>query len=293
MKNRQHRIIIGTLVGLLLFSSSLALLFYSQQGKTDANQGEFVEAFVSSKDINKGSFLDNTMIKKINLPKSLLPQTPLLDTEIIGRYAAVDIYKNEPIRAQKLSITNPLEELEIETFKEKLVHDSSYKEDNATSVDTFTLPLALFKNIDPTLKKGDYVDIVSVTFKEKKEKQNIFTTKYVAIHIPISSFIINNKSSLTYTESGPESTTLKAQNIVLEVSPKEIKNFLKVYYKTQELNTNRAYNTNNYGGQLWIVRSSKNLDAKTLKAKKAMLVDRKTYIKPRKKTKQVSISYEK
>lgn len=293
MKNRQHRIIIGTLVGLLLFSSSLALLFYSQQGKTDANQGEFVEAFVSSKDINKGTFLDATMIKKIDLPKSLLPQTPLLDTEIIGRYAAVDIYENEPMRAKKLSTTNPLEELEIETFKEKLVHDSSHKEDNATSVDTFTLPLALFKNIDPTLKKGDYVDIVSVTFKEKKEKQNIFTTKYVAIHIPISSFIIKDKSSSSYTKSGPKDTTLKAQSIVLEVSPKEIKNFLKVYYKTQELSTNRVYNTNNYGGQLWIVRSSKNLDAKTLKAKKAMLVDRKTYVKTRKKTKQVSISYEK
>jgi hypothetical protein len=291
MKNRQHRIIIGTLVGLLLFSSSLALLFYSQQGNANTHQENMVEVFVSSKDIQKGTQIDADMIKKISLPQAMLPKTPLVDTEIVERYAAVDIYENEPFRVQKLSETDPLKTLKIETFKEKLVQNTN--EGNNSIADTFTLPLSLFKNIDPTLKKGDYVDIVSVTFKGDKEKKNNFSTKYVAIHIPVSSFIINEKSSSIYTIHGDDDALIKAQSIVLEVSPKEIKNFLKVYYKTQELSSNRVYNTNNYGGQLWLVKSSKNLDAKTLKVKQAMLVDKKTYVARKKNPNKVSISYEK
>ena len=291
MKNRQHRIIIGTLVGLLLFSSSLALLFYSQQGNANTHQENMVEVFVSSKDIHKGTQIDADMIKKISLPQAMLPKTPLVDTEIVERYAAVDIYENEPFRVQKLSETDPLKTLKIETFKEKLVQNTN--EGNNSIADTFTLPLSLFKNIDPTLKKGDYVDIVSVTFKGDKEKKNNFSTKYVAIHIPVSSFIINEKSSSIYTIHGDDDALIKAQSIVLEVSPKEIKNFLKVYYKTQELSSNRVYNTNNYGGQLWLVKSSKNLDAKTLKVKQAMLVDKKTYVARKKNPNKVSISYEK
>ena len=293
MKNRHNRIIIGTLSGLLLFASSLALMFYSNQGQETQTQS--VETFVAAKKIARGSYIDANDLKRTRIAKAFLPQKPLLDTEIIGRYARVDIFAGEPFRTEKLSNEKPQNKEEKPKLFKKEVVKEEFKDNNQTTPDTLTLPLSLFKNIDPTLQKGDIIDIVSVNYKQNKDRQKSFTTKYVAIHIPVNAFIIANHKTQSYLHTDKEGVVHTATNITLELTPKEIKNFLAVYYKTQALNTDRVYNTNNYGGQLWLVKSSKTLDMATLKMKKNMLFDRKTYVKPKKHTKpkpKVSISYE-
>ena len=294
MKNKNNKIVIGTLSGLLLFVSSLALMFYTDKDTLTHETTPTLEVFVAAKKIEKGSYIDADSLKRARIAKQFLPQKPLLDTEIVGRYANVDIYKDEPFRIEKLSDEKPREKKAAPQQPKQLTYlQEDIQDDNKTTSDTLTLPLSLFKNIDPTLRKGDVVDIVSVTYTQNKERQKSFATKYVAIQIPIHAFIMDNQQTTDYLQKDAEGVAHTAQNITLKLTPKEIKNLLALYYKTQALNQNRVYNTNNYGGQLWLVKSSKTLDTAILKMKENMLFDRKTYVKPKKHSKpKVSISYE-
>jgi len=176
-----------------------------------------------------------------------------------------------------------------------------------TTNDTIAIPLSLFKNKDSSLRAGNFVDIVSIVPKQLKNRELSFTTKYIAIHVPINSFISQNVTTSSYTRTITITSTtsakkkvtttkvIEADTIVLDMSPKDIKNFLALYYKSQALNDKRAYNTQNYGGQLWIVNAATNVDKELQKQKEQLLLDRKKVIKKRvrKHVQTVSIAYEK
>ncbi|MFT7860541.1 MAG: SAF domain-containing protein [Sulfurimonas sp.] len=292
MKNRQMKIVILILVGLVFFTTSLALLMYSKQEGADKqhNMPNMVEVYLSAKDIKRGELLGADSIKKGRLPKEYIDAAPLTASEIIGRYAKTDIFANEPIRKQKISLVKPTEHKEKAVEATPQIKEPQVDEE----LDTIALPLSVFKNIDTSLKMGDKIDIVSVESK-KDGREMSFSAKYIALNVTIDAFVANGKRVKNYISSYVEGKAVYAQNIVLKISPKEIKNFLMLYYRTLALNKNRVYNTNNNGGHLWIVKCSQQQDKKRQKTKEKMLADYVAKVKHRVKrvSYEASISYEK
>jgi len=291
MKNRKNRIVIVILVGLVFFSSSIALLMYSKQSQTKEVNNLLIEVFASSKALKKGVLIGASDIKSIKLPKSYMAFTPLTQSEIIGRYTSVDILAGEPFRKEKISILKPkapkkrvsrvVEEVEPKELAPKVYND------------TITIPLTLFKNIDNTLKKGDFIDIVSIKSKKSKNTEISFETKYIALHIPIDSFVHNYSSVKTFISKDEDENLVAADSVVFKMDPDDIKNLLSLYYKAQELNANRVHNTKKANiGHLWMVKCSEVIDESAQKKKERMLVDYIVQKKRRKFTPRVSISYE-
>lgn len=292
MKNRKTRIIMGIMVGLVLFSSSVALLLYLKQTKNKETTRNNIEVFVAAKNLKKGDLFDAGSIKKAKLPKSYVSFTPLTDSEIISRYARVNIYKDEPIRLEKISVSKPVQE--IHQVAKNIITKEQITINNIKQVteDTLSVSLSVFKNKNTLLREGDYVDIASVI--PSSTKTDNFNTKYIALHVKIDNFVSNGKTLSTPISYNAKKQIIRADTIVLLMSPKNIKNFLAVYYKTQALNANRVYNTNNYGGQLWMIKTPKVIDKNLQAQKKQLMIDRKVYRKKAKKQHQkVKISYEK
>jgi len=292
MKNRQTRIIMGILVGLILFSSSIALLMYSKQNNLSGYVEDHVEVYVTSKHLNKGDLISSSDIETAFLPKSYLAFTPLTKSEIVGRYAIVELFTQEPLRSEKISLNAPVEE----NTRVKKVTKSIPKPQKIEYVkkDTITVPLSIFQNVDVSLKKGDYIDIVSVKSRKKARSETTYSTKYVALKVKINSFVSNFKRVKKYVISTNEGMRI-SDSVVLEMNPDEIKNFLSVYYTTQELNAKRVFNSKSNTGHLWMVKRSSVSEDKNDKIKKRMLIDHvQTVYKKKRKyvAKKLSISYE-
>ncbi len=300
MKNKHMKTVILLLVGLVLFTSSLSLLMYKKQAdlKEESEKVKFVEMYITTKDIKQGEMLGAESIQKASFPQEYLVGAPLTASEIIGRYAIVDIFKSEPIREQKISLSKP-EDKTIKQDKPGIAETLQKLEEGDELKDTITLPLSVFKNVDSSLKKGDKIDIVSVKAKQDGREQD-FKVNYIALNVKIDAFVQNGKqvnNFVSYVKDKKNNTIASyAENIILEISPKELKNFLTLYYKTLSLNGNRLYNTNNRG-HLWIVKCALNEDAETKKQKKKMLADytskvQRSVRQVKRVASEASISYE-
>ncbi len=283
------------MVGLVLFSSSVALLLYLRQGSSKVTSTPSVEVYVAAKNLKRGDMLDAASIVKAKLPATYINFTPLTDSEIISRYATMDIYKNEPIRPEKISITQPVTQTKAVITETKSVQKETPEPKlEQVTQDTIAVSLSVFKNNNTLLKAGDYVDIASVVPTNSKNKANDFLTKYIALHVKISNFINHGAVTTTLVTSNAKGQATQADTVVLIMTPQEIKNFLALYYKTQALNNNRVYNTHNYGGQLWMIKTPKEIDEKLQSEKERLMVDKKISAKKRKKiAHRVKISYEK
>ena len=295
MKNRKMRLIIGMLIGLVLFSSSVALLMYTKINKEEPKSVASVEVYVASKHISRGEKIVARDLTKASLPKSYLAFTPLTASEIIGRYATVDIFAKEPMRKEKLSLSRPVDKKVVaKVEKKKKVEEDEILEpvQKGVNSDTLTVSLSLFSNIDSSLKVGDTIDIISVLTSNGVK----FKSKYVALHLPIYAFVKNNMRVGSYLfKSGENMAT--ADSIVFSMTPNEIKNFLDMHYTTQELNENRVLANPGNRGHLWMVKCSNEENKNLTKVKEHMMVDYKQKIikrqRQRKKKKEtVSISYE-
>lgn len=303
MKNRQVRLIIGILVGLVLFSSSLAFLFYTKQDQVESQNKDNIEVYVASKKLAMGEMIGASDLQKTYLPKSYIVGAPLSEAEIIGRYASVDIFTNELFRKEKISLIEPKLVLSdtISDTKEEGIKEEALTQELS---DTITLPLSLFQNIDTSLKKGDKIDIVStipdIQNANLNTREQEFKTKYIATKITIHSFVSNAHEVNTMTSVDSEQKLIYADSVVLEMSPKVIKNFFGAYYKTQELNANRVYNTTQTNkGHLWMVKCAKEDDSLYQNQKERLMVDyivvqtkKAVQIAKKKAKEKVSISYE-
>jgi len=289
MKNKQTRIIIGILVALVLFSASIALLMYSKQATSDTKSVNNIEVYIAKVHLSQGEMINAGDIEKAYLPKSYLSFTPLTQSEIMGRYAKVEIFAKEPLRKEKLSIIKPESNASSMKIVEVKTEVSSINE--SPTLDTITVDLSIFKNIDSSLEVGDHIDILSVMPK-KKSKETEYITKYVALNVTINSFErggIKTDTLVTHKES----KAVYADAIVFEMLPSDIKNFLSLYYRTQELNSNRVFNINkDNNGHLWMVKCSSEVDRNAQREKNSMLLDHVVRYKKKKSIQRVSISYE-
>jgi hypothetical protein len=296
MRDKKTKILVGILLSLIVFTSSVAFLMYTKQSAISKNLEENVEVYVTAKDIKKGDMIGAKDMQLAHLPKSYVGVQALTQEEIIGHYAAVDMFKNEPLRAEKLSLQMSQNEASLVVAAVSENNASADKEVQLAEIDSDTLPLPmdLFQNIDASLKKGDFIDIVSVVPKKGEANEYEFSTRYVALHVQIASIVF------PFTPPQDEKSKVKPVMIpgglVLRMEPKEIKNFLKLYYTVQNINNNRVYNDQNKG-HLWMIKCSDASDAEIENYKKELVLDYQKRI-DKTKTKTVannfvSIIYEK
>lgn len=278
MKEKKTKIFIGILLTLIMFASSLALVMYSKQNELKKQVENQIEVYVSSKNLSQGDDIgaDEIVLKK--LPKSYIGFTPLTKEEIIGRFAKVDIFANEPLRPEKITLTKISQEQKTQT----VVVETNIKEEavKRLSSDTISLSLELFKNLDISLQKDDFIDIVSVASSQKEQEEYEFSAKYIALHVKIHSFASGTKEMEKAVDEGYDEKTKQslksvADTLILEMSPLEIKNFLAMYYKTQELNAQKVYGTKENRGHLWMVRCSGDSNDMFIKEKEELLLKEK------------------
>jgi len=281
MRNRKTRIIIGVLIGLIFFSSSVALLMYTKQNDLSQYVEDHVEVYVTTKHLLRGDLIGPSDLEKAFLPKSYLSFAPLTKSEIVGRYANVEIFAKEPIRQEKISKNEPVDEkIVVVVPKTKIKQKLKAEEipEVIATKDTITITLSMFKNIDGTLKRGDHIDILSVIPKiTQKSKEFQYNTKYVVLNAKIDTFVSHAQRVKSYITKSEKSTTV-ADSIVFEMDPKEIEKFLSLYYGV---------------GKLWMVKCSPEGTDKDQAIKKNMIVKKKKIVrKTRAKVTGVSISYE-
>lgn len=298
MKQKKIKIVIGVLLALVVFASSIALLMYSKQSKLNKYVETHIEVYIAARELQKGDIIGENDIKISSLPKSYIGFTPLTKSEIVGRYANVDILETEPMRPEKIIDEKPIEKQKFSHTKTKVVKEEVAKQ---LSSDTIAISLNVFRNIDTSLRKGDFIDIVSVKPKSFKKNNSEFVTKYIALHVAIDSFISNSKSVSALLVKNHDvdnkvSTFGIADTVVFEMSPKDIKNFLPMYYTTLTLNANRVNSTKANTGHIWMVKCSSDIDEKAQKEKKRLMVDARAIRKAKRRAKRstgVIISYEK
>ncbi len=300
MKKDRTRLIMGVLLSLVLFSSSLGLWFYLQEQKMDKKLQNMEYVYVFAKDVKKGSKINDSDIKLERYPRKVVTWKPLSKGEILHRYAKTDLFKGEPIMASKLSFKPIVEKI----VQQKRIEPKKHKEQTNTSdlklkVDTITLPLESFHNIDPTLRSGNKVDIVSIdaTAKDLRNGKKL-KTRYAAIGVKVVSFGYGNTQYKNVTKkvsTSKGSKTILADTVTLAVTPKNVKNLLALYYKTKGFNAQRAYNEGNRG-HLWLIKN-RTSDEQLTKEKKKLLLDyKKPYSKQKRKrvkTQPLRIEYEK
>ncbi|MBA3026448.1 MAG: hypothetical protein FP820_08565 [Sulfurimonas sp.] len=294
MRDKKIKILVGILLSLIVFTSSVAFLMYTKQSAIRKNLEENVDVYVSAKDIKKGDMIGAKEMQLAHLPKSYVGTQALTQEEIMGHYATVDMLKNEPLRAEKLSLQKPQEEAESVVITASDINTSAgeKKELQVIDSDTLPIPLDLFRNIDTSLTKGDYIDIVSVMPKRGEGNEIEFTTRYIALHVQIASIVF------PYTPPQDEKSKVKPVSIpggiVLRMEPKDIKNFLKLYYTVQNINNNRVYNEQNKG-HLWMIKCSQTSDTDIENYKQVLVLDSQKKIQKAKAAANYSVSiiYEK
>lgn len=279
MREKKTKIFIGILLTLIMFASSLALVMYSKQNELKKQVENQIEVYVSTKNLDEGESIGAGEIVLKKVPKSYIDFTPLTKEEIIGRFAKVVIFANEPLRPEKITLTKVLQEQKSQTGA--LQGDA--KEEVAVkrlSSDTISLSLELFKNLDISLQKDDFIDIVSVASSQKEQEEYEFAAKYIALHVKIHSFVSGTKEMQKavheeYDEKTKQSKKSVADTLILEMSPLEIKNFLAMYYKTQEFNAQKVHSTKENRGHLWMVRCSSDANDTFAKEKEMLLLKEK------------------
>jgi len=300
MRQKKIKILVGILLALVLFASSVALLMYSKQNELTKYVESHIEVYVVNKSLSRGQMVGIDDLKMVRLPKSYIDFTPLTKEELLGRYVTKDMLASEPLRPSKLSLVKPVEEKEH--VKTVYVEKEKEQKIKQLSSDTIAVPLSIFKNLDTSLKNGDFIDIVSVSITSaSKKKKASFKTKYIALHVPIRSFVSHAKPTgkmliESLNEETQQVNMSLADTVVLDMSPNDIKNFLPMYYQTQALNAQRVYmgKKGDIRGHLWMVKCSDEVDAQLQKEKERLLVDAKRKaIKRARKAQSISISYEK
>lgn len=270
MRDKKTKILVGILLSLIVFTSSIAFLMYTKQSRISKNQEENVAVYVSVKDIKKGEMLNAENMLLANLPKSYIGAQALTQEEIMGRYAATDILKNEPFRIEKLTLQKPQDDKFTSSALDANSSGQKETEVQMLGSDTLSMAMDLFQNIDNSLKKGDYIDIVSVMPTRGADNEYEFSTKYIALHVQIGSI------TFPFIEAQDEKSKLKPVSVpgslVLQMEPKEIKNFLKLYYTVQNINNNRVYNEQNKG-HLWMIKCADNSNEEIQNYKKELTLD--------------------
>lgn len=263
MQINRQLIIILVLASLLFSSLAAAFYFYKKNQKVLKNSNELITVYIAKDDIPKGTFLETKHLAKTQIAKQFLLNKPLVKKEILGKYSSETIYKHEIFLKQKLGIKKAKRQKELLEFK----HNS------------YNMSFSLFENPNYTLKRGDYINIISVYGQgslNKKGKYKNFKVQYIAKKIKVLGFL---------RDGHIENNTIIKQKIKKIVKKKVIEEEQDV--KTNELIVDIQTNTllslikdYNKGNQLWMVKTKESIEEKIipiLSIKKIKKTYKKTY----------------
>jgi hypothetical protein len=291
-----------------LFIGSVILLFIQNSKISDLEniKEENVEVWLAKHDIKEGSKVNPNDIYPMAFPKANIYFRRLSKEEIVGKYANTSLLANEPIRYEKI----------IKIYKRKAIEGVKKKETDApvqikTNIpseiqpkyDVYTAKIEMFKNLNFFIKANDKIDIIAVWPDNTKEDINV---RYIASDVTVLGFTAHGEFQYDYkkdTIAKDRRELSIADEIILDLRPKEITNLLKLYYRGHNLA--RETRSSRSGresasipeGQLWIVSVGASLTDRTLSREKRSL-KYNTYIKPSskskrsKKEKKVTVEYE-
>ncbi|MGA9045749.1 SAF domain-containing protein [Sulfuricurvum sp.] len=254
--NKKRNILLGVgFLSLAIFAIIVTAMMYVIREQNSSDSEKNVAVYVATKNIVTGQKITPDDIALRSLPYDYVGAEPLSMADIVDHYARVDIMKNDYLRFEKLSLKMPSMSEPI-ADAQKILENNSSKE--GATHDVISIPLNVFKNPDTSLRVGDHIDIVGIS--EYGEEKHQFATHYIALNLSVSGFMKDGKKvetivSVTIDEKTQASTKVLADEILLEMSPKEIGRFLSLYYRSQELNNDRSHNSNNlYQGHIWMIQ---------------------------------------
>lgn len=261
MKFNKQIAIILVLGSLLLSAIGAAVYLYKENEKTKKHNEAMVTIYVAQTNLKRNTLILEKNIKSVLIAKKYLVAKPLLKKEILGSFTKIDMYKNEMFRQEKIS----------KEKSDEIVKNLPFK------YSSYNVGFSLFKNPNLSLKKGDFIDLITV-YPKNKDKDNMdYKLRFVAKNIKILGFMekgqlventfrqVKQKVKTKKKKEKPtyEQVTKYSDEMVLDIKPALILALLDDYNK---------------GKQLWMVQ------VKEAKAKKR---EPKDIIKEGKLTKRV------
>lgn len=254
--NKKRNTILGIgFVSLVIFSIIIMVIVQIKNDNHGSKADNRTRAYVAVKHIALGQKITLDDIELRSLPQDYVGSQPLDMTDIVDHYASVEIMKSDLIRSEKLSFVSVHPQAEVE-------NTNGASDENATKVytahDVISMPLSVFKNPDTTLKNGEYIDILGMSVFGDEKPQ--FSTRYIALHVAVKGFLkegknVNEIVSVTVDEKTQAVSKVYADEILLDMPPRDIASFLSTYYRTQSLNNDRAHNVDSlYKGHMWMVK---------------------------------------
>lgn len=247
MKFNKQLVIILVLASLLLSALGAAFYFYNMHQTTLEDSNKKVKVYVAREPIKKNKEITLNDVKEHFITKQELLTKPLNIKEILGKFAVVDIFRNELFIKEKIS-EKPIETEE----KEFLKHQNN----------SYNIAFRFFRNPNYTLIKGDLIDIVT-SYQETDNKLPEFATQYIGKDIKVLGFIHNGQAiakgvtRLKFKKEVKKKTVevtedVKADEIVLDIRDRALLTLIDDFQKK--------------GNQMWMVKSiARNDKPKTIK----------------------------
>ncbi len=252
-------VVITGLLFLLLVTLGGVYYLYQQNLTMQKKAHQAVSVVVAKRNIPQNKRIEREDLKVMQFQKSMIPFKVLMPNEIIGKYATVKIFLDEPIRSEKISkiITR---EQNASTAK-KVKHD------------LYNIASKLFQNPNYMLKSGDLIDIVGV-WKEAEK----LVVKYIAVNTEIYGFLFRG----VLEEKALKSIEKKVKE---KKSKKSVKTTIyqyadEVLLDTQADTVTAIIDAHNRGHQLWMVLSGDRNKTKTIESiKSRYMLEKKPQLK--------------
>jgi len=232
---KDKKVILIFVLTFLLILSAAGLIYYVKlTQKNLVSQKEDIKILVAKKDIKQYHKITKDDLKYQVMQKRYVPFKVLLPAEVIGKLSLVPIFKDEPIRVEKLTD-------KVETKKDDITVVKALEHD------LYNINFRYFTNPNYTLKKDDVIDIIGVwndSSSELKVKTIVKSAK-VAGFLSAGNFQPRAKMSKNIKNKDGKDvlSTISADELLLDIESKKIKHLIEIY---------------NRGKQLWMVLANKN-----------------------------------
>lgn len=229
MKFNKQVAIILVLLSMLLSAIAVSVYFYQENKKVVEEQNRLVRIFVANKDIKKGTLITEKDIKSTTIARQFVLTKPLLQKEIVNKYAKETIYLNEAFLKQKLTT-------KIEEKKQEKI-DFKYN--------SYNMQYKMFRNPNFTLEPNDLIKIVSVTNERGVSVQyvikNIRVLGFLADGLPSEKAIFKKKiKKVVKKQTIEEIVNVRASELILDIKEKDMLALIEDWNK---------------GSQLWMIKS--------------------------------------
>ncbi|HHD84317.1 MAG TPA: hypothetical protein ENK93_05505 [Campylobacteraceae bacterium] len=227
--------VIVALLFLLLVSLGGIYYVYMQNLSLQRQQHQNVQVIVAAHDIPQNHKITREDLKSVAFQRALVPFKILMPNEIVGKYATVKIFKDEPIRTEKIN--------------KSIKHAETNSTARKAKYDLYNLYLKkYFQNPNYMLKSGDRIDIIGV-WKDKKG----LTVKYISTDVDVYGFLFKGVLE--------ENALKRVEKSVKDKKHKKTKTITLFEYADEILLDTRADSVTgiirayNKGEQLWMVLS--------------------------------------